>query len=55
MGMTIAEKVFAKAADLDVVHPGQYVDCRVDRITYAFLKNGKADMSGITLLAEDVA
>lgn len=33
----------------------QFVDCRVDRITYAFLKNGKADMSGITLLAEDVA
>jgi len=33
----------------------QFVDCRVDRITYAFLKNGKADMSGITLLTEDVA
>lgn len=33
----------------------QFVDCRVDRITYAFLKNGKADMSGITLVTEDVA
>lgn len=32
----------------------QFVDCRADRISYAFLKNGKADMSGIALLAEDV-
>jgi uncharacterized protein YjbI with pentapeptide repeats len=27
----------------------QFIDCKADRITYAFLKNGKADMSGITL------
>jgi uncharacterized protein YjbI with pentapeptide repeats len=26
------------------------VDCKVDRITYAFLQNGKVDMSGVTLL-----
>jgi len=29
----------------------RFVDCQVDRITYAFLKNGKADLTGITLLA----
>jgi uncharacterized protein YjbI with pentapeptide repeats len=28
----------------------QFVDCRADRMTYEFLKNGKADLSGITLL-----
>jgi len=28
----------------------QFIDCQVDRITYAFLKNGKADLSGIMLL-----
>jgi len=28
----------------------QFVDCQVDRITYEFLKSGKADLSGITLL-----
>ncbi|WP_268847762.1 helix-turn-helix domain-containing protein [Flavobacterium aestivum] len=28
----------------------QFIDCKVDKMTYAFLKNGKADMSGITLL-----
>jgi uncharacterized protein YjbI with pentapeptide repeats len=30
----------------------QFVDCEVDKMTYAFLKNGKADLSGITLLTE---
>ncbi|WP_264551845.1 helix-turn-helix domain-containing protein [Flavobacterium sp. N2038] len=29
----------------------QFVDCHVDRITYEFLKNGKADLTGLTLLA----
>lgn len=29
----------------------RFVDCQVDRMTYAFLKNGKADLSGVTLLA----
>ena len=28
----------------------QLIDCQVDQMTYAFLKNGKADVSGITLL-----
>lgn len=27
-----------------------FVDCRVDRITYEFLKSGKADLSGVSLL-----
>jgi len=27
-----------------------FIDCKADKLTYAFLKNGKADMSGITLL-----
>jgi uncharacterized protein YjbI with pentapeptide repeats len=28
----------------------RFIDCHADRMTYAFLKNGKADLSGITLL-----
>lgn len=28
----------------------RFVDCRADRMTYEFLKNGKADLTGITLL-----
>jgi uncharacterized protein YjbI with pentapeptide repeats len=28
----------------------RFVDCQADRITYEFLKNGKANLSGITLL-----
>jgi len=28
----------------------RFIDCQADRMTYEFLKNGKADMSGITLL-----
>ncbi|MHC1776561.1 MAG: pentapeptide repeat-containing protein [Lentimicrobium sp.] len=28
----------------------RFIDCRADRMTYEFLKNGKADLSGITLL-----
>ncbi|MDF2566794.1 MAG: helix-turn-helix protein [Oscillospiraceae bacterium] len=27
----------------------QFIDCKADKITYAFLKNGKADLSGISL------
>lgn len=30
----------------------QFIDCKVDKLTYAFLKNGKADLSGVTLLPE---
>lgn len=29
----------------------KFIDCKADRITYEFLKNGKADVSGITLIA----
>lgn len=28
----------------------RFIDCKVDKMTYAFLKNGKADLTGITLL-----
>jgi uncharacterized protein YjbI with pentapeptide repeats len=28
----------------------QFIDCKADRITYEFLKNGKANLDGITLL-----
>ncbi len=28
----------------------QFIDCKADRITYEFLKNGKADLNGITLI-----
>ncbi|WP_290971045.1 pentapeptide repeat-containing protein [Flavobacterium sp.] len=28
----------------------QFIDCQADRITYEFLKNGKADLTGLTLL-----
>ncbi|QJB31484.1 pentapeptide repeat-containing protein [Chitinophaga oryzae] len=30
--------------------PLRFVNCEADRMTYEFLKNGKADMSGITLI-----
>ncbi len=28
----------------------RFIDCKVDKITYSFLKNGKADLTGITLI-----
>jgi uncharacterized protein YjbI with pentapeptide repeats len=28
----------------------RFIDCQADRISYEFLKNGKADLSGVTLL-----
>lgn len=31
----------------------KFIDCKVDKLTYAFLKNGKADLSGITLIDND--
>jgi uncharacterized protein YjbI with pentapeptide repeats len=30
----------------------RFIDCQVDRLTYAFLMNGKANPEGITMLAE---
>jgi 3-isopropylmalate/(R)-2-methylmalate dehydratase large subunit len=32
MGMTIAEKALARAASIDKISPGEYVDARIDRI-----------------------
>jgi uncharacterized protein YjbI with pentapeptide repeats len=32
----------------------QFIDCQADRITYEFLKNGKANLTGITLLPKGV-
>jgi len=29
----------------------KFIDCQTDRMTYEFLKNGKADLTGISLLA----
>lgn len=29
----------------------KFIDCQTDRMTYEFLKNGKADLSGLTLIA----
>lgn len=29
----------------------QFIDCQADRLTYEFLKSGRADVSGITLIA----
>jgi uncharacterized protein YjbI with pentapeptide repeats len=31
----------------------QFIDCQADRITYEFLKNGKAKLTGITLVQEE--
>jgi uncharacterized protein YjbI with pentapeptide repeats len=28
----------------------QFIDCQADRMTYEFLKNGKADLTGVTLI-----
>lgn len=28
----------------------KFINCQADRMTYEFLKNGKADLSGITLV-----
>jgi len=30
----------------------RFIDCQADQMTYAFLKNGKADLSGIKLVDE---
>ena len=30
----------------------QFIDCKVDKLTYAFLRNGKADLTGITLITQ---
>lgn len=30
----------------------RFIDCQADRLTYEFLKNGKADLGGVTLLTQ---
>jgi uncharacterized protein YjbI with pentapeptide repeats len=30
----------------------RFIDCQADQMTYAFLKNGNADLTGITLMDE---
>lgn len=30
----------------------KFIDCKADKMTYEFLKNGKADLTGITLITE---
>ncbi len=30
----------------------RFIDCQTDRMTYEFLKNGKADLTGISMLEE---
>ncbi|MDB5945914.1 MAG: 3-isopropylmalate dehydratase large subunit, partial [Ramlibacter sp.] len=32
MGMTITEKILARAAGLESVQPGQFLDCKVDQV-----------------------
>ena len=32
MGMTITEKILARAAGLELVKPGQFLDCKVDQV-----------------------
>jgi len=31
----------------------QFIDCKADRMTYEFLKNGKADLTGVTLITHN--
>ena len=31
----------------------RFQNCQVDKMTYEFLKNGRADLTGITLLPND--
>ncbi|MDR0801424.1 pentapeptide repeat-containing protein [Fluviicola sp.] len=44
---TILTNTFFKCRSLKRI---KFIDCQADRITYEFLKNGKADLSGITLM-----
>ena len=32
MGMTITEKILARASGLETVQPGQFLDCQVDQV-----------------------
>jgi uncharacterized protein YjbI with pentapeptide repeats len=43
------KNTFFKCKSLKRIH---FIDCQADRMTYEFLKNGKADLSGITILSQ---
>ncbi|MDR3314454.1 MAG: pentapeptide repeat-containing protein [Oscillospiraceae bacterium] len=45
----VLRNCFFKNAKLKRV---KFVDCQADRLTYAFMKNSKADMSGVTVIEE---
>jgi uncharacterized protein YjbI with pentapeptide repeats len=44
---TLKNTLFKNVRKLNRV---KWIDCKVDKLTYGFLKNGKADLSGITLI-----
>jgi uncharacterized protein YjbI with pentapeptide repeats len=44
---TLINTLFKNVRKLNRV---QFIDCKVDKLTYGFLKNGKAELAGITLL-----
>ncbi len=52
MGMTITEKILARAAGLDAVRPGQFLDCKVDQVASMDLQ-GKLVFNTIGLLGSD--
>ena len=52
MSMTITEKILARAAGLDEVHPGQFLDCRVDQVASMDLQ-GKLVFNTIDSLGAD--
>ncbi|MDB5817116.1 MAG: leuC [Rhizobacter sp.] len=52
MGMTITEKILARAAGLTSVEPGQFLDCKVDQVASMDLQ-GKLVFNTIGLLDTD--
>src|SRR6478609_3947017 len=52
MGMTVTEKILARAAGLDTVTPGQFLDCKVDQVASMDLQ-GKLVFNTIGSLGSD--
>ncbi len=52
MGMSITEKILARAAGLDAVRPGQFLDCKVDQVASMDLQ-GKLVFNTIGMLGSD--
>jgi 3-isopropylmalate/(R)-2-methylmalate dehydratase large subunit len=52
MGMTITEKILARAAGLDTVRPGQFLDCKVDQVASMDLQ-GKLVFNTIDVLGSE--